>query len=241
MTPNTVNLEEQIKLLVELQELDSQILKIKRELEFIPEQMKELEDKFTEEAINLKKCEDELKTIQLKRKEKELDLESKEGGIKKYQSQLYQIKTNKEYSALQQEIERAKADNSLIEEEILKILDQIDTQNQKIAKEKELLKASESNYNEEKKKKAEESKQLESQLEGLNGGRAALTPKIDKIILSKYERISKNKDGLAVVPVVNEACNGCFRIMPPQVTNEIKMKRDLVLCDNCSRILYIEE
>lgn len=241
MSQNTVNLEEQIKLLVELQALDSQILKIKRELEFIPEQLKELEDKFKKEAVNLKKAEDELKMMQLKRKEKEMDLESKEGAIKKHQAQLYQIKTNKEYTALQQEIERAKADNSIIEEEIIKILDQIDAQNQKIAKEKGLLKEAESNYNEEVKKKAEESKQLESQMEALKSQRSTLTPKVDRTILSKYERILNNKDGLAVVPVTGEACNGCFRVMPPQVINEIKMKHDLVLCENCSRILYIEE
>ena len=59
--------------------------------------------------------------------------------------------------------------------------------------------------------------------------------------VKKYERIIKSKDGLAVVTIANDACQGCFRVMPPQVVNEIKMNDELVFCENCARILYIEE
>ena len=68
-----------------------------------------------------------------------------------------------------------------------------------------------------------------------------LAAKVDKSFLSKYERLIKNRDGLAIVGVVNAACQGCFRVLPPQITNEIRMKQDLVFCEHCARILYIEE
>ena len=71
--------------------------------------------------------------------------------------------------------------------------------------------------------------------------RGGLAAKIDKIALAKYDRIIKSKDGLAVVPVLGESCQGCFRIMPPQVIHEIRMKKDLVTCENCARIIYLEE
>ena len=128
------NLEEQIKLLVELQGLDTHIFKLEDVLESIPRKIKTEEDEFKEKTANLKKVEDGIKTLLLKRKEKEGELETKEGVIKKYQTQLYQVKTNKEYTALQEEIGRAKADNSLIEEDIIRILDQIDIENKKGAK-----------------------------------------------------------------------------------------------------------
>ncbi len=236
-----VNLEEQLKILVELQGLDTQILKIERDLESIPEEIKRAEEAFKEKAANLKKLEDGVKTLQLKRKEKEIDLESKEGSIKKFQSQLYQIKTNKEYSALEGEIARVKADNSLIEEEILKIFDQLDAENQKIAKEKEFLKVEEVMLAEEKKKFDEEVRRLRAEVDNLRTQRTALAEGIDKSILAKYDRILKSKDGLAVVPVAGDSCQGCFRILPPQVIHEIKMKKDLVFCGSCARILYLEE
>ena len=238
---NMINLEEQIKLLVEMQGLDTQIFKLEGELTAIPLEIKKMEEDFKEKTANLKKLEEGLKALQVKRKEREGDLESKEGTIKKYQIQLYQLKTNKEYATMQEEIGRVKADNSVIEEEIIRLLDQIDAENRMIQKEKEFLKAEEIKLSAEKKDREDKSKRIETELKDRNLQREALAVKVDKMILVKYERIINSKEGLAVVPVRTDACQGCFRIMPPQVINEIKMKTDLIFCDNCARILYIEE
>ena len=51
----------------------------------------------------------------------------------------------------------------------------------------------------------------------------------------------KGKEGLAMVPVRQNACGGCHLNLPPQVINEIQMKTELVFCESCARILYIEE
>ena len=235
------NLKGQIKLLVELQGLDTHIFRFEDELESIPETIRKREEEFKEKNSSLKKLEDDLKALVMKRKEKEGDLEAKEGTIRKYQQQLNQVKTNKEYSALQEEIGRVKADNSIIEEAILNIFDEIDAGNKKIVKEKDFLKSEEAKFNEEKKRLIEESNRIKAELEALKKQREELAAKVDKTILKKYERIIKNKDGLAVVTIANEACQGCFRVMPPQVVNEIKMNNELVFCENCARILYLDE
>lgn len=235
------NLKEQIKLLVELQGLDTQIFRMEDELAAIPETIKATEEMFKEKSVSLKKAEDEMKALLVKRKEKEGELEGKEGTIKKYQQQLNQVKTNKEYSALQEEINRVRADNSIIEEAIINIFDQIDAQNKNIAKEKELLKTEEGKFAEEKKKLMLEADKIKAALDLLKKQREELAVKVDKKILQKYEKIVRNKDGLAVVPIKNDACQGCFRILPPQVINEARMHEALVLCDSCARILYSEE
>lgn len=236
-----INLEEQIKLLVELQGLDIRIFKFESELEAIPEKIRLDEENFKDNAIGLKKLEDGLKLLQVKRKEREGDLEVKESAVKKFQTQMYQSKTNKEYSAFLEEIARAKADGSLIEEDIIKILDQIDAENKKVAKEREFLKDEDKKLNEEKQALVKEAERIRKELDGIRSERTALAERIDKTILVRYERIAKNKDGLAIVPVANESCQGCFRVMPPQVINEIRMNSQLVFCENCARILYIEE
>lgn len=238
---NMVNLEEQVKVLVELQGLDTQIFRREKDLSDMPENLKMLDEAFKSKMTNLKALEDNLKSLQVKRKDKENDLESKEGSIKKLQTQLYQLKTNKEYTTMQEEIARIRADNSLIEEDIIKIFDQVDIENQKIKKEKEFLKGEEVKLNEEKRRVEEETRKIALEVESLKKQKAALTEKIDKTILAKYDRIIKSKDGLAVVPVLGESCQGCFRILPPQVIHEIRMKKDLVVCENCARILYLEE
>ena len=224
-----------------MQGLDTQIFKFEAELESIPETIKKREEEFKEKSVSLKKFEDDLKALLMRRKEKEGDLEAKEGTIKKYQQQLNQVKTNKEYTALQEEISRVKADNSIIEEAILNIFDEIDAGNKKISKEKEFLKSEEAKFDEEKKRSAEEVNRIKAELEVLKKHREELAAKVDKTMLKKYDRIIKSKDGLAVVTIVNEVCQGCFRTLPPQVTNEVKMNSELVFCDSCARILYIEE
>jgi len=236
-----INIEEQIKLLVELQGLDTRIFKFEEDLESIPRKIAEMEDHFKEKSANLKSLEDGVKLLQVKRKEREGDLQAKEEAVKKFQSQMYQVKTNKEYTAFQEEIARAKADGSLIEEDIIKMFDQIDIENKKIAEEKDYLKKEESVLAEEKKKLNEEVARIKVELEGLKAQRTALAGKVDPTMLPKYERIVSSKGGLAVVPVANDSCQGCFRIMPPQVINEIRMKSALIFCENCARILYIDE
>lgn len=235
------NLEEQVKLLVELQALDTHIFKLEDELTAIPVQIKKGEEELKDKTNGMKRLEDSAKALQLKRKDKEGELEAKEAMIKKYQTQLYQVKTNKEYTALQEEIGRVRADSSLIEEEIIKLLDDVDNENKRAAAEKELLKREEAALNDEKERLNKDAERIKSELENLKTERAALTGKVDKDILKKYERIIKSKDRLAVVPVAGESCQGCFRILPPQVINEIKMNSQLVFCENCARILYIEE
>ena len=234
-------IEEQVKLLVELQELDTHIRRMDGELESVPIEIKNMEEDFSNKTANLKKLEDESRGLVLKRKEKEGELEVKEGIVKKYQSQLSQIKTNKEYSALQDEIGRTKADGSAIEDDIIKIFDAIDAKNKEISKEKEVVKVEEVSLGENKKKLEAQAVSVKAEVERVRAKRSELAARVDPKSLSKYERLLKNKDGLAIVPLSNEACQGCFRILPPQVVNEIRMKDSLVVCDNCARILYIEE
>ena len=59
-------------------------------------------------------------------------------------------------------------------------------------------------------------------------------------IASLYERIVEKKHGLALVKVEGEVCPACQMQLRPQVVNEIKMKEAIIVCDNCSRILYSE-
>jgi hypothetical protein len=236
-----INLEEQIKLLVELQGLDTKIFGLERELQEIPEEIKRLEERFNETTASVKELESKVKMLQLKRKEKELDLETREGSIKKLQSQLYQVKTNKEYSAMQQEIGRAKADKSNIEDDIIRLLDEIDAENKKLSQGKEALKVEESAMNQEKRRLQALTTEKESQLAALRDRRKVRAEKVDEGMLTKYERILRSKHGLAMTAVRGDACQGCFRVMPAQVINEIRMKQELVFCGNCARILYIEE
>ena len=232
------NIEEQIKMLVELQELDSVIFSKKRILETVPKRMEELDAALQEKTGKLSALEEEQKKLQLEQKEKESDLAAKETGIKKYQAQLFQVKTNKEYTALEKEIAGIKADNSILEEKIIELLDGVEEIRKKISTEKEVLEAEKAKVSEEKKKIEAERKAAEEEFNGLFARREGFTVNIDKNILSRYERILHNKVGLAMVPVVGGSCGGCNMNLPAQVVNETRLRKDFTFCGNCARILY---
>jgi len=230
---------EQIKKLIELQQIDSEIYELSEEKERKPLEFEAEKQKLEQKKTKLKELRDELKSVEVERKNLEIDLESKQTNVAKYESQLFQIKTNKEYNALQKEIDGLKADNSLIEDKILELLERIDTINNDIAKEKEALKTEEDAFLEFRKRYETQLEQLKEELSEFNKKREEIVLLIEPKTLAVYERILKNKDGLALVKVEDGTCQGCFMSLPRQTINDLRIGEHLVACENCTRLLYL--
>ncbi|MDD5438580.1 MAG: C4-type zinc ribbon domain-containing protein [Candidatus Omnitrophica bacterium] len=238
---STINYTDEIKKLVELQTIDKEIFTINRDLDMVPEETAAL-DAAIKEKENLYKAEEErLKKFQLKRKEKEMELGSKEEAIKKQQNQLFQLKTNQEYSALQKEIDSQKADKSVLEEEILLLFDDIEKAEKALNAQKTLFQQEKNKIEAQKKAIQEKKIVLEQEVKKYEGQRLEFIKGVNNDVLTKYERILHAKDGSAIVPVMGDACGGCNMNLPPQVVNEARLKVSLVICGNCSRILYSNE
>lgn len=233
--------QEQLETLIKLQKIDGEIYRFKEEKAAKPAQKHSLEEAFAQKRQTLKDKEDGLKSSQLKRKEYEMDLGAREKEIKKYQAQLFQIKTNKEYASLQKEIEGLKADNAVLEDDILELMEKIDEVKAEIAKEREKIVADEKKLKEETEKIGREIKDIDEKIASLEKERSQLCANIERGLLSRYERILKAKDALALVPIVGESCGGCHRVLPPQVINEARMKDRVITCEFCARLLYWAE
>ncbi len=236
-----VNLKSQISNLIAIQKLDTEIFSLNSEKLAMPQQLKAAEDAFEAKKQGLAALEKKLLDFQKLRKDKELELASKEEGVKKLQTQLYSLKTNKEYQAMLQQIADAKADGSVIEDKILQCFEDAEKVNKEIENEKLRLKEEEKVMAEQKKKISDRSKVVDDRLSQLEAQRSQLVPQIDAKIFSQYEKILKNRDGLAIVAVKDDSCGGCNMHTPPQVINLIKMYDHLVTCEVCNRILCIEE
>jgi predicted nucleic acid-binding Zn-ribbon protein len=238
---STIDLKSQINHLSKLQTIDSEIYTLRSEKESKPLEIKALETSFEEKKEHLASLEKELLGLQKQRKDKELELASKEEGAKKLQTQLYSLKTNKEYQAMLQQIEDAKSDASVVEDKILELFEQADSLKSETDREKQRLKEEEKMFLEQKKKLEDRIKEIEDRLAQLEVLRIQIMPDIEPKILAQYERILLNRDGLAIVSVKDNTCKGCNMFVPPQVINLIKMYERIVTCEVCNRILYIEE
>ena len=235
-----IDIQEQIRGLVKLQNVDAEIYDLKRQLEEKPESLKALQDQFELKKVSLHQLEEKHKAVQLDRKAKEGDLQAKDEAIAKANMQLSQIKNNKEYTAKISEIESIKADKSIIEEKIIVAYDDGDRIKSQIEKEKAVVQREEQVYLQEKKRVEEDMKRIEQRIRELEAQRGTLSPQINPVFLSRYERILANKEGLAIVPIEGHSCGGCYMNVPAQVVNEIKMHSELIYCEICSRILYLK-
>ncbi|MCM8789773.1 MAG: C4-type zinc ribbon domain-containing protein [Candidatus Omnitrophica bacterium] len=237
----TGDLKTQLNHLLQLQAVDSEIYDLKAEKDLKPQEIQELEAAFEEKKQHLGLLEKNLLDLQKQRKEIELELASKEEAAKKLQAQLYSLKTNKEYQTMLQQIQDAKADASAIEDKILESFDKTDKVKNDIEQEKSRLKDEEKNFIEKKKVVENRIKEIDDRLAQLDAERKRITSNIEAKLLAQYERILQNRDGLAIVEVKNDSCQGCNMFVPPQVINLIKMYERLITCEVCNRILFIKE
>jgi hypothetical protein len=239
-----MDLKEEIRKLVQLQEVDTELysLSLKKSSD-IPEKLDLLKKEFEQKKKDFELSLEAAKQLQLKKKEKELDLAAKEDAIKKSQGQLFQLKSNKEYQAKLTEIASLKADASILEEEVIKVLDEIEGAERLSKEGKNAFIQEEKNYKETEASLTAQINEIDTKLKTLEEKKVLLSKDIDKNILARYEKLIKTRSGLAVAPVdvESENCGACHMRMTAQKINEIKMYTELALCENCVRILYIPE
>ncbi|MCX7705885.1 MAG: C4-type zinc ribbon domain-containing protein [bacterium] len=236
------SVQEELKKLLELQEIDSKLDEINKLLDDLPAQLKSLEKEdfsLQQEMEEFKKTSTHMK---VERRQKETELKAIEEQIKNLQSKLFDVKTNKEYQALQNEIQNLKAKTSSLEDEILVHMEKDE---QLKEKEKSLLQRIE----EHKKIRMAKQKEIENKINQLKGEHALTqqqrneyVTRIDRLLIDLYMRVKKSKkDGVAICRISEDSngciCGGCYVYIPGYLREKVKKKTEIVQCENCGRIL----
>ncbi len=233
-------MREHMEKLAVLQTLDIKIRGMQREKDQIPTRLAALEGDFKKEEEKVLGQKAELDRLLKDRRHKEKELEEEVERVKKAEARVFEIKTNKEYQAVLKEIEGAKKLNRQREEEILGILERFE-ELQKVARQGEKeLEAKRKEYQQQLSELQERAAQFEQKM-------AAEVKKWDERqrgipsdLLSKYRMLLEKRQGIAVAPVSNGVCQACHMNLRPQLYIELQKQQTLILCPNCSRILFWE-
>ena len=233
-------MREHMEKLAVLQTLDIKIRGMQREKDEIPTRLAALEGEFKKEEEKVLGQKAELDRLLKDRRHKEKELEEEVERVKKAEARVFEIKTNKEYQAVLKEIEGAKKLNRQREEEILGILERFE-ELQKVARQGEKeLEAKRKEYQQQLSELQERAAQFEQKM-------AAEVKKWDERqkgippdLLSKYRMLLEKRQGIAVAPVSNGVCQACHMNLRPQLYIELQKQQTLILCPNCSRILFWE-
>ena len=232
---------ESIEVLKRLQSLKSKINELKEYQELrkqdVQKKKTQIEDK---KALAEEKHEEKL-SRQKEIDRKELDLKTDEGEITKYNVQLNSIKTNKEYTALCTEIGSKKADMSILEDEILSTMSKLESVSEEYNKLQEDLRRVEENLKDLVESVDADVKETDIEIEKIQNDQKKYIDALDENSLKHYNRLSSIKGGKAVVAVLDNMCGGCSMKITAQTLNLLMGSNELVFCQSCSRILYLEE
>ena len=202
----------------------------------------ELDLSYLRAARTVRKAMDGLKArVDVSRKgqrAREKDLEDNRVKRQKYEGQLYQVKTNKEYSAVLLEIEEVKQEKSGIEEDILGFMEF----QERIAAE---LKEAEGEWTKrESEGKSEEAtlverlRGVEAELAVVRSERVDLARQLQPRVLDDYDGILRHR-GVAVAEVTKpNSCGGCRVTITPQRLQELRQQSALIHCESCGRYLF---
>ena len=228
-----------LQTLIELQKIDLIILDLQQKIVEFPNLIQRLDKQLADHETKLLTMQSRLEDQEKSRRVKELEVEDRAEKIKKYQGQLLEVKTNKEYSALLAEIKGLKTKNSLAEDDILELMESIDrtkkaiTETQReVEKEKERSKQV---------KQAKEAEQVEIQqvLTKEQEKRSQVAAVIEEKILKEYSKLLMLRNEVAVTSVEEGGvCSGCRVALTPQMFAEVKSGDYLHRCPTCFRFLY---
>lgn len=234
-------MEQELKTIYEAQKLDSQIFEKEKKLFSAPKMIEAMEKEIELLKDNTNREKGIIDELEKERKKKEKELEADKEKIKKYESKLYEVKTNKEYQALLKEIEAAKTTNDKTEEDILMLMEKIEELKSDYVNLSAQLKKKEKDFEQNRDKLLKEVDTIDRDVKKLKEERDNLLSIVNKELRTTYITLIERRGGSAVVNLKNGVCLGCYMNIPPQLFIEATKNRQLILCPSCNRIFFFQE
>ena len=225
--------------LIQLQRAETELRQVENELTEIPERKTELETRLLQERTRLDAAKQGLAVSQKTRRQFESELQDLEAKRSKYKTQLMDVKTNKEYTAMLHEIEAAEREIRGREDQVLMEMEKAEQLSAEIKSEEAAFKAVEEASRREGRGLDEKTSALRQQVARLTGDRDAVAATVSPSALELFHRIAKLR-GSAVAEVKDATCQLCHLKLRLQMFVELKHNDAVIQCPSCSRILYFE-
>lgn len=231
-------MREDLELLWELQKIDLDLKNIEVERDRYPKEIKKLDEKQSLEKERIHKEKEKLESLEKDRRQKEKYLIGEQDKIKRSEGRMTEVKTNKEYQALLSEIETFKEAIGRVEEEILVVMDEIDEIKKQLSRREKDIAMTLEKIEVEKRKIQEKMEQDEVVWKEKSERKEMLSTQVESNLFKLYNMLREKRQGIGMVSVRHETCQGCFVNVPPQMFIEVQKNNSLIRCPNCNRILY---
>ncbi|MBQ2269592.1 MAG: hypothetical protein II338_05060 [Bacteroidaceae bacterium] len=240
--PADMSVEKRLETLYQLQTMLSEIDKIKTLRGELPLEVQDLEDEIEGLQHRLDKYAEEVAALSADIAKKREIINTANEAISRYEKQLDEVRNNREYDLLKKEIEVQSLEVELQKKRIGQATAAIEAKKADIANGETALKERRLDLDVKKSELGEIIAETKAEEEKLMEKAKHLELSIEPRLLAAFKRIRKSsRNGLGIVYVQRDACGGCFNKIPPQRQLDIRMRKKIIVCEYCGRIMIDPE
>lgn len=238
MATKELTVTDKLKQLVELQAIDSQKDEIKILKGELPMEVSDLEDEIVGLQTRVNKVNISIEEVQDEVSKHTANIKESQLLIERYNSQLDNVKNNREYDALTKELELQKLEIQLSEKKIREANSGVEAKKETLAIADEKLAKRTADLAAKKVELDKIIQKTEKDEARLEKAAEKVRKDIDERLLKSYDKIrSSYRNGVAVAAVSRDACGGCFNRIPAQTIIEIGVMKNIIACEHCGRVL----
>jgi len=229
----------ELEKLIALQNLDTTIRKLEKDLESVPERRAEIEAEFDRRAFEIRALESRRDDAKHNRARLETEVVDQRSRAERAERNLMSSKKQDEYTAAIREADAARKQISALETQVLEQMEALEQAEAALKERADEIASLNSDREARLKLFDEETKSQSEQLATSRVEREEVFANLPKAMSGMYSRIrARIRDGVAVAEARNRSCSACFMALRPQVMAEIRRGEDVITCDNCGRILF---
>lgn len=232
-------MNEELLALIQLQDTDQGIARLRGEIAALPKRLAALEEKLARQKTSVEQAEKSLKEEDAKRRRMESDLKDQQQKIAKFREQSSSVKNNEQYHALQHEISFAETEIRKIEDRELDSMERSEQLEAQLRSAKQELADQAKVVELEKEAARGASEEQQKHLAALQGDHTRYRTQVSEKLLATYDRIAGGK-GTALARVEGQRCLACQMGLRPQLWNQVRAGEQL-LCESCGRMLYFDQ
>jgi uncharacterized protein len=230
--------EGQLRLLVQLQELELVVKQYEAAIAAKPHELDPLTHALDELRASTTMRRKDLETLDKQRRQLEAAITEEQYNLQRAQRKLLEVKTNKEYAAMLAEIEAFKQKIAAHEDAVLQLMELTEVRKQELHELDQRVNEAEQQLAEGRCRNEAELSVLQNTLRQRQQTRDETMPQLERPVMELYLRLLTTRKGLAVVGIKSGACQGCFLSLPPQLVQEVRRNDRILTCSHCQRILY---
>ncbi len=237
-----MSVEQKLEALYRLQTMLSEIDKIKTLRGELPLEVQDLEDEVEGLSLRIGKYNEDIKSLNENIATKKNGIQEAQATKDRYQAQLDEVRNNREYDLLTKEIEFQSLEIELLNKKINEDKRSIEIKQEDLEKATAALNERKEDLNIKKSELEEIIEETRVEEEHLREKAKSLEASIESRLLTAFKRIRKNsRNGLGIVYVQRDACGGCFNKIPPQRQLDVRMRKKIIVCEYCGRIMIDPE